>query len=162
MSDKQIALDLARFLDSGAARRLAEPGSDARRKIAEALLRACREDLGKAPEELDGQDVEALMTTALPGRFARRDPLAAHVRPVIEAFFEHLESDAVVTQSFEIKNALARCGDRLQEIVERGENEPRATRRATPVVHRADKLGRNDPCFCGSGKKFKKCCGKGS
>lgn len=23
----------------------------------------------------------------------------------------------------------------------------------------ATKLGRNDPCFCGSGKKFKKCCG---
>ena len=22
------------------------------------------------------------------------------------------------------------------------------------------KLGRNDPCFCGSGKKFKKCCGR--
>ncbi|MBF4286409.1 SEC-C metal-binding domain-containing protein, partial [Vibrio anguillarum] len=21
------------------------------------------------------------------------------------------------------------------------------------------KLGRNDPCHCGSGKKFKKCCG---
>ncbi len=26
--------------------------------------------------------------------------------------------------------------------------------------HKADaKLGRNDPCFCGSGKKYKKCCG---
>lgn len=24
---------------------------------------------------------------------------------------------------------------------------------------RADKVGRNDPCPCGSGKKFKKCCG---
>lgn len=22
-------------------------------------------------------------------------------------------------------------------------------------------IGRNDPCFCGSGKKFKKCCGTG-
>ena len=22
------------------------------------------------------------------------------------------------------------------------------------------KVGRNDPCTCGSGKKFKKCCGK--
>jgi len=22
------------------------------------------------------------------------------------------------------------------------------------------KVGRNDPCFCGSGKKFKKCCGR--
>ncbi|MCX5855050.1 MAG: SEC-C metal-binding domain-containing protein [Deltaproteobacteria bacterium] len=21
-------------------------------------------------------------------------------------------------------------------------------------------MGRNDPCFCGSGKKFKKCCGR--
>jgi preprotein translocase subunit SecA len=28
-----------------------------------------------------------------------------------------------------------------------------------PVV-REDKIGRNDPCPCGSGKKYKKCCGK--
>lgn len=25
--------------------------------------------------------------------------------------------------------------------------------------HRAEKIGRNDPCSCGSGKKYKKCCG---
>ena len=25
----------------------------------------------------------------------------------------------------------------------------------------ADQPGRNDPCPCGSGKKYKKCCGKG-
>jgi uncharacterized protein YecA (UPF0149 family) len=33
---------------------------------------------------------------------------------------------------------------------------------AAPVqqVKRAsDKVGRNDPCPCGSGKKYKKCCG---
>jgi SEC-C motif-containing protein len=28
------------------------------------------------------------------------------------------------------------------------------------VVRSAPKIGRNDPCHCGSGKKFKKCCGK--
>lgn len=28
----------------------------------------------------------------------------------------------------------------------------------SPVVN-ANKLGRNDPCTCGSGKKYKKCCG---
>jgi hypothetical protein len=28
-----------------------------------------------------------------------------------------------------------------------------------PVVRDAPKVGRNDPCPCGSGKKFKKCCG---
>lgn len=29
-----------------------------------------------------------------------------------------------------------------------------------PVVRANPKIGRNDPCECGSGKKFKKCCGK--
>ena len=29
------------------------------------------------------------------------------------------------------------------------------------VVHEGPKIGRNDPCPCGSGKKYKKCCGVG-
>lgn len=32
----------------------------------------------------------------------------------------------------------------------------------TPTVREEPKIGRNDPCPCGSGKKYKKCCGKGS
>lgn len=28
-----------------------------------------------------------------------------------------------------------------------------------PIVNKVQKVGRNDPCPCGSGKKFKKCCG---
>ncbi len=31
-----------------------------------------------------------------------------------------------------------------------------------PVVNKTPKVGRNDPCPCGSGKKYKKCCGAGS
>ena len=30
----------------------------------------------------------------------------------------------------------------------------------TPTVREEPKIGRNDPCPCGSGKKYKKCCGK--
>lgn len=33
-------------------------------------------------------------------------------------------------------------------------------RRAGRPRHPATKIGRNDPCHCGSGKKFKKCCGQ--
>ena len=29
-----------------------------------------------------------------------------------------------------------------------------------PIVRSAPKIGRNDPCSCGSGQKYKKCCGK--
>ena len=28
-----------------------------------------------------------------------------------------------------------------------------------PLRHEVRKIGRNEPCTCGSGKKFKKCCG---
>ena len=35
---------------------------------------------------------------------------------------------------------------------------PRASP-AQPVERDAPKVGRNDPCPCGSGKKYKKCCG---
>ena len=31
---------------------------------------------------------------------------------------------------------------------------------AEPTIRHLPKVGRNDPCPCGSGKKFKKCCGK--
>ncbi|MBQ7822482.1 MAG: SEC-C domain-containing protein, partial [Clostridia bacterium] len=33
--------------------------------------------------------------------------------------------------------------------------------KAVPTVRSAAKVGRNDPCPCGSGKKYKKCCGAG-
>ena len=32
--------------------------------------------------------------------------------------------------------------------------------RESTMVRNENKIGRNDPCTCGSGKKYKKCCGK--
>ena len=33
--------------------------------------------------------------------------------------------------------------------------------RPAPMVRTKPRIGRNDPCPCGSGKKYKKCCGRG-
>ena len=33
-------------------------------------------------------------------------------------------------------------------------------RRSRTYVRAEKKIGRNDPCPCGSGKKYKNCCGK--
>jgi uncharacterized protein YecA (UPF0149 family) len=30
----------------------------------------------------------------------------------------------------------------------------------TPTKRDMPKIGRNEPCICGNGRKFKKCCGK--
>ena len=42
------------------------------------------------------------------------------------------------------------------------EADPEALQRfmpTEPVRRSAPKIGRNEPCVCGSGKKYKKCCG---
>lgn len=39
-------------------------------------------------------------------------------------------------------------------------NEIKAAYNKTKTVVNESKIGRNDPCTCGSGKKYKKCCGK--
>ena len=35
------------------------------------------------------------------------------------------------------------------------------TEKAKPITNDGPKVGRNDPCPCGSGKKYKQCCGRG-
>lgn len=49
---------------------------------------------------------------------------------------------------------------KLRERFERMRGVARARDRVAPFV-RGQKVGRNDACVCGSGKKFKRCCGKG-
>ncbi|MGE5279916.1 MAG: preprotein translocase subunit SecA [Deltaproteobacteria bacterium] len=49
---------------------------------------------------------------------------------------------------------------RRQEENPEGEGGEEAAPKAAPVRHDGPKVGRNDPCPCGSGKKYKKCHGQ--
>lgn len=49
----------------------------------------------------------------------------------------------------------------LRNINEEGENRTvNIDQKSQPIVNDGPKVGRNDPCPCGSGKKYKNCCGK--
>ncbi len=72
---------------------------------------------------------------------------------------------------FEVINKLFRIQLAREDDVERMEAEQRKRRvvlnRAggedqpqKPATRDENKVGRNDPCPCGSGKKYKKCCGQ--
>jgi len=62
-----------------------------------------------------------------------------------EMHFEHAESPTLSAY------------DEAQSIVEASEN---ITASEQPYVRASNKIGRNDPCPCGSGKKYKQCHGK--
>jgi len=58
-----------------------------------------------------------------------------------------------------LESASARTAQTAPES--EGEQYQRDTK-STPYQREAPKVGRNDPCPCGSGKKYKKCCGVNS
>ncbi len=58
----------------------------------------------------------------------------------------------------EVSEEDLRHEDRSSELQYSGAQENEASH--TPYRRKGKKIGRNDPCPCGSGKKYKKCCGR--
>jgi len=54
--------------------------------------------------------------------------------------------------------AAAESGEDAPQLQSRPEARPPGEKQKT-IVREGEKVGRNDPCPCGSGKKYKKCCG---
>ena len=84
---------------------------------------------------------------------------------------EEMEEDTQVSLAFEkellYKNMVAAGADWLYELPEWEaifDDETRKTlyreQKSSTTIVKPDKVYPNDPCPCGSGKKYKKCCGK--
>ena len=55
----------------------------------------------------------------------------------------------------------SKLSDHLQNAqASHGDEVSAAEAKQKPVTNDGEKIGRNDPCPCGSGKKYKNCCGK--
>lgn len=101
--------------------------------------------------------------------YGQKDPV---VQYRIEGFdmFEQMNLDIQTDVVKFLMNARKREGNvqRTSSVKITGEglanqtdnNAPRTSATNTPVVNNEPKVGRNDPCPCGSGKKYKNCCGK--
>jgi SEC-C motif len=161
VSERRILLDSAAFLDSTRVLPPDQVPVAGQREIVQRYLACCFEDLGKAPHLLHGDEVEHLLVEVLPRRFGTKDPLAEVAEEVLRAFLLHLEETAIVTHAFEQQRALLEHADSFRAAVASGIAHREGLARTGSVKtirHRAQKTGRNDPCPCGSGKKFKKCC----
>lgn len=161
VSEQEILGECARFLDSGPARALDPKGKEAARKLVQAWLSAAYDGLGKAPALLDGHDVQTVLTEVLPAHLGVGDPLARDAEAVLGAFLAYQEETHFTPHAYEQRQALETHLPEFLSLVRSGTLAGRARALpARPLVHRAEKVGRNDPCPCGSGKKFKACCAR--
>ena len=88
--------------------------------------------------------------------YGQRDPLIEYKFEAFEAFQAMIYSIKEDVVRYVLR---VRVAERLEErkmIVNQGEA---AEKKPVKV---GEKIGRNDPCPCGSGKKYKKCCGRGA
>lgn len=163
MSESRVLLDAAAFLDSGHAMRIDSAPTDDIREIIQRFFKVAYEDLGKAPRQLHGDELQTIICQMLPRHFGKKDPLAAAVPEVLRAYFDHLQETGILSHHYELKQAVESSAELFLAVVASGNAHAQGSATADkgkPFVHRASKTGRNDPCPCGSGKKLKKCCGK--
>ena len=82
----------------------------------------------------------------------------------MEGFFQSLSGMQVHNEASALAAAAAQAGAMQQQQPPMGAPPPgmeipQPQKVAAPIRHDGPKVGRNDPCPCGSGRKYKKCCG---
>ena len=103
--------------------------------------------------------------------YGQKNPLNEYKREGFEMFATMIETVKQQTLTTLLRIKIAKEEDVDREALEkrkRQQAEMRLSRggqeagqaQQQPLKREGEKIGRNDPCPCGSGKKYKKCCGK--
>jgi preprotein translocase subunit SecA len=99
--------------------------------------------------------------------YGQRDPLKEYQREGYEIFLDMSNriKEETVRNLFLVRIAAANdleelAPSREQEMLLSHGDSGGGDSRSKTVRRQTEKIGRNDPCPCGSGKKYKKCCGK--
>lgn len=93
--------------------------------------------------------------------YGQKDPLVEYKREAYEMFAQMTEriKSEVLTRVFKVQIRSEDEAEKISQkrkrpvVYNRGNGEPQRP------VKKSKKIGRNEPCPCGSGKKYKKCCG---
>ena len=109
--------------------------------------------------------------------YAQKNPLVEYKNEASDAYDRMLDEISenvcrmAVAAKFVLKNAVRQPEQKKLTLSKPELARPSASRQSerpvtdsamntTTVVRTAPKIGRNDPCPCGSGKKYKNCCGR--
>ena len=101
--------------------------------------------------------------------YGQKDPLVEYKKESFEMFqdmMNHIDEELLrflflmqpIQEEEQVKEMERRKKRQQADLILQGADDGSAQEKK-PVVRSGDKVGRNDPCPCGSGKKYKKCHG---
>ena len=91
--------------------------------------------------------------------YAQKDPVQEYKSEAYAMFEEMTDSIKEQTVTMLMRIRVGNSMEREQTVKITGTNKDDSLTKA-PVVKRMEKVYPNDPCPCGSGKKYKQCCGR--
>lgn len=118
--------------------------------ILRAFMYAACDNRHVEPDDIEEPDIKKAITESV-SRLAIPAEVRGHVPALCGAFLAYLESEGRLSGG-RVLGAFAKA------LTDQYTQE--ATGKFRPIVNAGSKIGRNDPCPCGSGKKYKKCCMK--
>ena len=92
--------------------------------------------------------------------YAHENPINAYKREGLDMFEEMIERIQVDTVTILLKSEVRKTPTKQPERKELQEGGGSLDNKPTGPSVKGTKIGRHDPCPCGSGKKYKNCCGQ--
>ena len=89
--------------------------------------------------------------------YAQNNPLVEYTNEGFQLFDEMLDTINREITKYLLKAEIKQNLERKEVVKPTGTNDSKDRVKTTRKV---EKIGRNEPCPCGSGKKYKQCCGK--
>jgi protein translocase subunit secA len=132
-------------------------GSELMREIERAVMLQVVDN--KWMDHLDAMDMlrEGIGLRA----YGQKDPLVEYKHEGFDMFnnmIDSIQEDIIRYMMRVTPQVRVQAPEQPQHL---SENRYEGEEQVKKPVHVEHQLGRNDPCFCGSGKKYKKCCGFG-
>jgi hypothetical protein len=113
-----------------------------------------RKVVDEARAEIDGLADRPLLEQVAPELADRQPHIYEKVRELLD---EDIVEEAITAEVAELIYPPTQV---IVEAFDAAIEGRRPGERLGPIVRDQPKVGRNEPCPCGSGKKFKKCCGR--
>ncbi|OHB76023.1 MAG: hypothetical protein A2Z34_12160 [Planctomycetes bacterium RBG_16_59_8] len=142
---------VSEFCESDALRDFPESAREAAQPVLTLLLTAACEARGIEPGDMEEQDLRKSLIENV-SRLQLPEGARDRVPAICGAFLEQLEYQGRLGDGRRMGNFVRALGKAYSDAAAAAGGKPK------PIQSRTSKISRNDPCPCGSGKKYKKCC----
>ena len=154
-SDEELKEELFKLAEKLYAQKEEEVGEERFREIERVILLQVVDN--KWMDHIDAMD--QLRQGIGLRAYGQEDPVRAYQLEGFDMFEEMINSIQLDTVRFLYHVEMPDKIERKRVAKVAGTNQQGEDRKQKPIV-KGKKIGRNDPCPCGSGLKYKKCCGK--